>query len=382
MVSRVRKKVANLLFRLYMVLVALFFLSIPTSFVYWKMMPDKPIDVIIIDKTVPTREYREHNSLMWILNNLKYVDKKTDKPFRYDKDYYGFVPLRETRYNVRELPEDLESPDLIYLTDTLGVYKNDLNLQTVTGKRSDLLYGGTERQDIDTIKRSMLQTTVLIAEFDTLATPTNAVVSRDMESLMGVEWTGWTGRYFIDLNISNDEIPRWLIAGYEKQGGKKWLYNGPGFAFVHKSGTVFVMAQGRDIGNRLLEIDFKREAVERFGVQDKVRYYYWFDIVKPKVDVEVIANYNLDVTARGRAILDRYGLKKSFPAVVRKETPFVSYYFAGDFADNKPIPRIYNSFLIRPVYSVLTKDAPGNTNNFFFEVYYPLIRGILEETPR
>jgi len=377
----VRKEAANLLFRLYMVVVVLLLLSVPGSFVYWYMQPDKPIDTVLIDKTVPTKEYREHRSLMWTLDNLKYVNKKTGMPFRYDKDYFGFFPLSGIRYNTRELPERIGHPDLIYIADTLGVYKNDLNLQTVSGERSDLLYGGTEKHEVETIKRAMTQTNILIAEFDSIATPTRPRTSKDLESLLGVEWTGWTGRYFAELRSSNTEVPRWLITGYEQQSGKKWSYTGQGIAFVHEDGTVFIMTYGRDIGNGLNSVYFRGDTVRRFGVQDRVRYYYWFDIVKPQGDVEILADYKLDVTAQGKALLKKHGLKSTFPAVIAKDSPYNSYYFAGDYADNKPVPSIYNSTIAKPVYSTLSRDADGNTGYFYWRVYYPLMKGILSELP-
>jgi hypothetical protein len=365
-----------------MVVVALLLLSVPGSFVYWYMQPDKPIDAVLIDKTVPTKEYREHRSLMWTLDNLKYVNKKTGMPFRYDKDYFGFFPLSGIRYNIRELPERIGHPDLIYIVDTLGIYKNDLNLQTVTGERSDLLYGGTEDQEVETIKRAMTQTNILIAEFDSIATPTRPRTSKELESLLGVEWTGWTGRYFADLRSSNTEVPRWLITGYEQQSGKKWSYTGQGIAFVHEDGTVFIMTHGRDIGNGLNSVYFRGDTVRRFGVQDRVRYYYWFDVVKPKGDVEILADYELDVTAQGKALLKKHGLKSTFPAIIAKDSPYNTYYFAGDYADNKPVPSIYNSTIAKPVYSTLSRDADGNTGYFYWRVYYPLMTGILSELPR
>lgn len=99
----------------------------------WNNMPVIPLNIWIIDKTVPIPDYREHKGLMWILNHEKIVDEKTGSALEYDKDYFGFFPINEKIYDIRDIPDTKENPDLIYLTDTYGVYTDDYLKPNVKG---------------------------------------------------------------------------------------------------------------------------------------------------------------------------------------------------------------------------------------------------------
>ncbi len=39
----------------------------------WWLKPETKLDLLIVDKTVPDRSYREHQGLVWVLNQQKYV---------------------------------------------------------------------------------------------------------------------------------------------------------------------------------------------------------------------------------------------------------------------------------------------------------------------
>ena len=71
------------------VVAAVVLLSLP--FILWLIQQQNPLDVAIIDKTVPSESYREHKGLTWILNHSRYV---TGRQTNYEKDagYYGFMP--------------------------------------------------------------------------------------------------------------------------------------------------------------------------------------------------------------------------------------------------------------------------------------------------
>lgn len=81
------------------VYVAISLLSVLVGLVFfgpiiaWNNMPQTPLNIWIVDKTVPIPEYREHKGLMWALNHNKVTNEKTGKPFQYETDYFGFFPL-------------------------------------------------------------------------------------------------------------------------------------------------------------------------------------------------------------------------------------------------------------------------------------------------
>ena len=41
--------------------------------ILWEVSKSKDLNVFIVDKTIPDETYREHKSLVWMLNNEKYV---------------------------------------------------------------------------------------------------------------------------------------------------------------------------------------------------------------------------------------------------------------------------------------------------------------------
>lgn len=345
-------------------------------FAIWSFKKPHFINVLILDKTVPDKSYREHKGLVWILNNLKYFNKNSEKAFDYNSDYYGFFPQENNKYKIKELPSNLENADLIYITDTYGVYKDDFYKNSQAGNRSDIIYGGLKLEEVKKIK-SALNNNVIIGEFNTMASPTDVGARKEMEDIFNIQWSGWIGRYFTDLSKDNTEIPTWLIKDYEMQNLKKWKLKGPGFAFVKSDDTVVILEQDKDVGKNINTIEFANKAIKEFGVNNNIKYYYWFEIVKPGLGTEVLANYNIDVTENGKQVLKKYEINSSFPAIIRNKGKYTSYYFCGDFADNNKIPTFYNASGISFANKITAVDMEGMQNSFYWKVYYPLIEKIL-----
>jgi len=177
------------------IVAAVVLLSLP--FILWLTQQQKTLEVAIIDKTVPSESYREHKGLTWILNHNRYV---TGSRTNYEKDsgYYGFMPDEaEESYEIKDVTELGANYDLIYLADTYGVYQEDLPWQPADSECSELIYGGLQMAEWQTVKQQVMDGgTDLVVEFNTFASPTEQAVSADMEAFLGVEWSGWTGRYF------------------------------------------------------------------------------------------------------------------------------------------------------------------------------------------
>ena len=85
----------------------------------WQLKSDKPLSVAVIDKTVATTEYAEHQGLNWLLKAEKYVGDDGE-PYAIT-DYYGYHPEKDKP--VGKLPTSYEDTNLIYITDTYGVYE-------------------------------------------------------------------------------------------------------------------------------------------------------------------------------------------------------------------------------------------------------------------
>jgi len=271
------------------------------------------------------------------------------------------------------------SPDLIYIADTYGVYQEDYFADNLKGDRSSLIYGGLSETDLLKIEKKLRKYMTLIAEFNSLASPTSTDVRGRLEGLTGISWSGWIGRYFVDLT-QGKEVPEWLVINYEKQYGEKWEFRGPGIAFVSEDDQVMILLQGLDIGSGGIAFSLEKSFEQEFSVQEPIPYYYWFEFVQPEKNTETIASYHLDVTESGLSKLKQIGLETTFPAIVRKKTDdFTSYYFASDFADNNKVPQWWQYWGIDIWKKWTTLDIKGQTDFFYWHGYVPIMKKILAD---
>lgn len=220
----------------------IFFIGLLTSpFWLWKLKGTKELNVLIMDKTVPDSSYREHEGLVWILNNQKYV-KSTNDSYIKQKDYVGFKPDANKNVRVSTLPEDLSKYEVIYFTDQYGVYEEEYFGMNNLGERSEKIYGGLELEDIAKVEEALFQNDnkTLIAEFNTFASPTSDEAREKITNLLHVSWSGWIGRYFSDMESS--EVPIWVKENYERIYKEKWAFKGFGMVLINKDDHVVVLS--------------------------------------------------------------------------------------------------------------------------------------------
>ncbi|NGP45356.1 hypothetical protein G4V62_10470 [Bacillaceae bacterium SIJ1] len=350
--------------RLFVIFAILFIIFLPR--IIWMVKEETPLDIFVVDKTVPKTDYREHNGLFMILENKKIIhDSGSFRGQNYDlgRDYFGYDPYDQEESH--KLPES--NLDLIYITDTYGVYQNDLE-EKPDGQRSSYIYGGVDLTEWNMIIGHKAENTTLIAEFNSFATPTEEVTSDIMQKNLGVQWNGWTGRYFIDL--SSDEVPPWLIANYEKQYDDNWTFAGEGIAFVHTSDRVVVLNDKEHDGK--VTFEFNEKGQEKFPKAEDSYYMYWFDIVQPNEGSAILANYSLNISEKGKALLKENSIPSTFPAIVYQEHEN-TYYFAGDYADypNKALTKWAG------LNDVLKFFANGY-NQFYWWTYVPMMNEIID----
>ncbi|GAV25192.1 hypothetical protein ciss_11250 [Carboxydothermus islandicus] len=328
-----------------------------------------------MDKTVPTTEFREHKGLFWILNFFK-VRNQDGQDYNFKTDYFGFFPKGDT-YEIKEISG--LKPDLIYLADTYGVYTDDLNKENKEGTRSKLIYGGLTETELFKIKANLQKGTTIVSEFNTIEYPTSEKVSQELQKIFGFKWSGWIGRYYVDLK-KGMEVPTWVIKAYENQYHQDWNFEGGGFVFIYQDNTVLVLEDKKDFTSDKLQIKFRKNFAQKYGAKANVNYYYWFEILS-STDSTVIADFNLHLTSKGAEKLKKYNLPATFPAILKKSTgDYTAYYFAGDFADTNNIPSFYKYSLI-PFYNKHFKFATeGNNEAFFWQVYLPVMKTIINET--
>ncbi|WP_274309555.1 hypothetical protein [Solibacillus daqui] len=332
---------------------------------YWQWKDSTPLEVLIIDKTVPNEQYREHQGLLWFLTNQKIV-KSNGQLYDGKVDYYGYdsymqQPMASYKHH--------QAMDIIYIADTYGVYSDDLE-QFSEGDRSEKIYGGMTLQEWNEIMKSKQPHTTLIAEYNSFATPTEASVRQVMEQQLNVQWSGWTGRYFEDL--MSDEVPDWLIQNYESQYQKQWPFKHGGIAFVHTSDQVVIIDEQELDG----PISFKMTSAgkERLPGVDNSEYPYWFDIVTPINDSVVYAQYELAVSQQAQQLLAQQGIPLTFPAVTADEQTNV-FYFSGDFADytKDNLMKWQGSEHVMKIFS-------NEVSDFMWATYIPLLQNIITPT--
>lgn len=351
----------------------IFLLILPV--ILWFFLPTKHLTIVVLDKTVPDTSYREHRGLFWVLNNSRYV-KEDGSFYHYSSDYYGYHPGTKTRsYTIKDLPVVLPQTDLIYITDTYGVYEDDLH-EVSMGERSNLIYGGLKRGEIDTIREALYGGATLIAEFNTFADPTNPHERELSYELLGVRWSGWIGRYFSDLD--GDEIPPWVQVDYQRQYGREWTYTGGGFLFVHESSALLVLQLHKDTTSLGSKIHFTQQGIDFFHLKRGATYSYWFDIVIPDSESYVLATYAIQLTEEGERRLQERGIPLTFPAIVKNKTNhYTSYYFAGDYADNAEVSSFYQIAFWDHIRRWLSIDHLENLNAFYWRIYVPMMKRIL-----
>jgi len=361
-----------------LLVLALFF-SLP--WLNWAFQPTHPLKLLILDKTVPDRSYREHAALIWSLNHFK-IPHPEHPTWVKETDYLGYTPenpvTKKPGFGEKLKAEALKDKDLLFIADSYGVYSQD-EAEAKREKAPDYsrkLYGGLDDQEVDLIENFLNQGKALIAEFNTFASPTRGAARKRLEKLLNLNWTEWSGRYFEKLEHPT-EIPAWARRNWKQQSGSEWNFKGPGYLLVNENSRVVVLEFGKEVlpeGLRIYKASH-HPFMKDFG--DEVPFYYWFDILKVQPGSQVLAEYRLNLTDQGHALLKKEGIPAQFPAIVLTETPSLRLYLAGDASDSA-------LDLGSPSWSgrqTWFKNWPLDSPNpeqidFFWRCYIPLMRNV------
>lgn len=355
----------------------------------WIITPNTKLVIAIIDKTVLTKKGQEHISLNWVLNNKKFT-KTSDKPYNVSQDYFGFFPQEDEKYKLKGLERFSHSKldqlsndaDLVYFTDTYGIYNNEWFHNGDINERSGILYGGLSDKDIQLLKLMKEKRKLIITEFNTIGSPTAKENRRSFEELFQLKWTGWTARYFDNLDIKkNKEIPAWLIRNYKNTHGDSWPFTRSGIAFVNNNNEVIILEEGTHLNESMPRIVTNEKFQKEYGLPESIKYPFWFDIIVPNIPVnESVSEFEINANKDGIDILKESGIPLSFPAVTRHlKDDYSFFYFSGDFADN-PVPLISSYFKGIRFFKGFFYDERNimERGSFFWNFYKPLLSNILE----
>jgi len=368
------------------VIILLILCLIPVaSWLIWNIKPSKPINIMVLNKTVLGLERKEHRAIFWLLLNDKFV-KDDNKVYRMEKDYYGFhpiKPLKSRKYEVRRIKleeiNDLVSDfDMAYYSDTYGVFFNEwFRRQSGQGKGT-LIEGGLNNNDYLFIKGLHDQGKLLIAEYNFIAPPTIQLVRKKAEELLGIKWTNWTGRYINELDpAKSKDLPDWIVGIYKKRNDGEWPFTGAGIVMVNEPAQqVAVLQADKHLENGIPEIQTTGYGLESYQLPENVHYPHRFDIMDEQSN-EVIAEFKLHVNIEGKAVLDEFNLPSRFPAVLESNTGSPFLYLAGDYSDY-PV-RMWTAKLqgIRTFEKVFYTNKENSTSKFYWTYYVPLLSQVL-----
>lgn len=310
---------AGIIPTLVMLLVAAL-LALPVG---WLLKPRPPARVVIVDKTVPLYNYREHRRLMWLLSQHKVRPPGDRLLWNVARDYVGYDPKSGDAVDLSDAA--LEGASLLYIADTYGVYVDDYETPRNLAEHLELserIYGGMTRDEVAAVERFVANGGRFVAEFNTFASPTSGESRRKLERLLNLVWTGWAARHVDDL-ADYREIAKWIRDRWALEFGRPWDLEGPGLIFVHESGRVLALREGIELGDP--PVFLQKDDLN-------IPYQFWFDVVLPREESEVRAEFKLATLPEGERLLSDFGIPLRFPAVLHDDQ-FKHVYMAGDFSD-------------------------------------------------
>jgi hypothetical protein len=346
---------------------------------------------LVVDYTVPFDNYREHSGLFWLLNHEKVrapvappVAAGTDaaEPWQLARDYVGYRP-DDRDHPVRLSRVKRSAAQLIYITDTYGVYRDDLrNIDSRTAHMdyTPLVFGGLSSGDAAALTDFVGRGGMLVAEFNTFCEPTGPDERKRMEDLFGVDWTEWVGRVFADPYDSED-VPHWLPREFAKQYPGTELPRSPILLLVSRSGRLMVVP-GPSLEDVAPRIVMNAAGARRYpGAAHDAPYYFWFSIMRARAGTSVYAQLQLPSLDAVTQLLTSLGLGVAPPALTeRDDGSGRAIYLVGDFADIDFEPGSYESEdAISDNAARLSALTGMTTAPAFWRFYAPVVHQLLGE---
>jgi len=362
--------------------------ALVSPYLIWRQRPHLPLQVLIVDKSVPDTTYREHAALTWVLNHFKVPAPDGQPAWDSSRHYLGFHPAElpeapQAGRSERLQANDLAGRDLVCIADTYGVYQQDFLMAEakppLTPDFSPKIDGGLDAAEVQALQAYVTQGGALWAEFNTFASPTQGAERAQLEALLGLRWTGWSGRYFEDLGQTS-EVPAWARRGWQTQYQTPWGFQGPGWLLVHEDSRLVVLQQGTDIASKGLRIVHSGEHPLLKGAHSQVPFYYWFDIVTARDSAQVLAHYELQLLPPGQALLKQAAIPTRFPALILASERPLRLYYAGDASDLKETPQNYRLAGLGPWMRLgRRQEFKIDQEAFFWAFYQPLWGNLLQQ---
>lgn len=316
---------------------------VTAPFASWYLVPRASGGVLIVDKTVPRADRREHLRLMWWLTHRR-VPAPGGDWWDVARDYVGYDP---DAGRGRLLDSTmLIGQRLVMLADAYGVYVADLEAAqglragAAALARTTQIFGGMQLSEANALAAFRARGGAVVGEFNVLESPTAGTpAGAVLEALLGAHYLGWLARAYDDL-ASDDEVPPWMRAKWQRRHGAPWAFTGPGYViFAETEDRIAVISRGQFVGPHplTLEVDRPTDPLVR-GVESGAGYGYWVSGIAPTDSGVVLASWALHVDSGARALLAHEGFPLRFPAIVRRTSGPLAAYVAADLADAADAP--------------------------------------------
>jgi hypothetical protein len=367
------------------VIVLIIVLILPAAgFFGWFFKEKKPMNIVILDKTVHNLDRSKHRSLTWVLANSRFVKKDNGRKYLLRQDYYGFFPIKPLRskqfrkndIKLSEIIDMADNSDLIYYADTYGVFFNDWYQGINRSRRSRMLYGGLNNSDYLFLAEMKKREKLVILEYNSFDYPTDAYYRYRVEEQLGIQSSGWTGEYYPSLDSMN--VPEWLVSLYTKTTREPWSFQNAGIVLLKGDADVIILEEGKHLRSALPVVVTSESVAQNYRVVPRVSYSGPFEIVDEK-DNAVLSNFQLETTDEGMQILDDHFLRNTFPAVIGGLNSGNHLYMCGDFATGKIGPWTACFGSLNLVNKFLYKEEENDPDRFFWLYYRPLLAGILND---
>ncbi|MGG4131802.1 hypothetical protein ABEW19_26425 [Paenibacillus illinoisensis] len=341
--------------------------------IWWQSQAPVLLNIMIIDKTNANAPSPGYKGLVWLLNQQKIV-QKTGERYVYDENEDEVNLLEHASPITKKLPDEVTETDLIYLASSKTNAAPPVSFRTKKVEED----AGLTVYDVLKIREAASRGVAVVAEYNTQSLWTSDNVREQLHPILGLKSSGWRGKYISNLQ-SRVQVPEQVRMDYERIAGQAWPYSGKGILLVHEDGRVIVLRGGKDVQAAEIKLSFTEKGRQWSGIQQEFQYTSWFDVVVPDSPESILARYKTSLTQEGRQKLVNAGIPGDFPAILRNDGDYQSYYMTGSFGEMEHYSfwrRIKGWDVIRDWLTPNRKEIP---DMFYWKVYVPVMKQILKE---
>ncbi|WJH31595.1 hypothetical protein N6H13_14325 [Paenibacillus sp. CC-CFT742] len=341
--------------------------------IWWQSQAPVLLNIMIIDKTNANAPSPGYKGLVWLLNQQKIV-QKTGERYVYDENEDEVNLLEHASPITKKLPDEVTETDLIYLASSKTNAALSVSLRTKKVEEP----AGLTVYDALKIREAASRGVAVVAEYNTQSLWTSDNVREQLHPILGLKSSGWRGKYISNLQ-SRVQVPEQVRMDYERIAGQAWPYSGKGILLVHDDGRVIVLRGGKDVQTAEIKLSFTEKGRQWSGIQQEFQYTSWFDVVVPDSPETILARYKTSLTQEGRQKLVNAGIPGDFPAILRNDGEYQSYYMTGSFGEMEHYSfwrRIKGWDVIREWLTPNRKEIP---DMFYWKVYVPVMKQILKD---